>query len=49
MDLVEQGIWKGAGVKGPEAFDAIPFMDRMADYGFPWKMVEIHSSNTAKL
>lgn len=46
LDLIQQGIWKGTGVKGPEAFDPIPFMDRMADYGFPWKMVEMNPSQS---
>ncbi len=41
MDLVEHGLWKGAGVMGPEAFDPIPFMDRMADYGFPYGIKEM--------
>jgi saccharopine dehydrogenase-like NADP-dependent oxidoreductase len=36
MDLLEHGIWKGVGVLGPEAFDPDPFMERMADYGFPY-------------
>ena len=36
MELLEKGIWKGAGVLGPEAFDPIPFMERMDDYGFPY-------------
>ena len=39
-DLLNQGIWKGAGVLGPEAFDAVPFMEKMADYGFPYKIRE---------
>src|SRR5690349_9744537 len=34
MDLLEQGIWKGVGVLGPEAFEPKPFMDKMAEYGF---------------
>ncbi len=38
MELLEKGIWKGAGVLGPEAFDPIPFMERMAEYGFPYGM-----------
>jgi saccharopine dehydrogenase-like NADP-dependent oxidoreductase len=41
MDLIEHGIWKGAGVLGPEAFDPDPFMQRMADYGFPYGMREM--------
>jgi len=35
MDLLAGGVWKGAGVLGPEAFDAAPFLDRLAAYGFP--------------
>lgn len=36
MDLVNAGVWKGTGVLGPEAFDAAPFMAKMADYGFAY-------------
>jgi saccharopine dehydrogenase (NAD+, L-lysine forming) len=41
MDLVEHGIWKGTGVLGPEAFDPIPFMEKMAEYGFPYGIKEM--------
>lgn len=41
FELIEKGIWKGIGVLGPEAFDAVPFMDRMADYGFPYGIKEM--------
>jgi saccharopine dehydrogenase-like NADP-dependent oxidoreductase len=37
-DLLEHGIWKAVGVFGPEAFDSVPFMERMADYGFPYNI-----------
>jgi saccharopine dehydrogenase-like NADP-dependent oxidoreductase len=40
-DLIEHGIWKGTGVLGPEAFDPIPFMEKMADYGFPYGIKEL--------
>jgi saccharopine dehydrogenase-like NADP-dependent oxidoreductase len=40
-DLLEHGEWKGTGVFGPEAFDAMPFMNKMADYGFPYSIKEI--------
>ncbi len=40
MDLLEHGIWKGVGVLGPEAFDPVPFMDRMTEYGFPYGVRE---------
>jgi saccharopine dehydrogenase-like NADP-dependent oxidoreductase len=36
MDLLEHGQWKGTGVLGPEAFAPVPFMEKMADYGFPY-------------
>jgi saccharopine dehydrogenase-like NADP-dependent oxidoreductase len=35
-DLIEHGQWKGTGVLGPEKFDAVPFLDKMAEYGFPY-------------
>jgi saccharopine dehydrogenase-like NADP-dependent oxidoreductase len=41
MDLLEHGVWSGAGVMGPEAFDPIPFMEKMAEYGFPYGMKEM--------
>ena len=40
-DLLEHEIWKGAGVFGPEAFDAVPFMDKMKEYGFPYQIKEM--------
>ena len=40
-DLLENGEWKGAGVLGPEAFDPLPFMNKMADYGFPYGIKEM--------
>ena len=36
MDLLEHGVWKGAGVLGPEVFAPGPFMEKMALYGFPY-------------
>lgn len=41
FELIEKGIWKGAGVLGPESFDPLPFIERMADYGFPYGMTEM--------
>lgn len=31
----------GAGVLGPEAFPPDPFMEKMAEYGFPYGMKEM--------
>jgi len=40
-NLLNQGIWKGVGVLGAEAFDPLPFMSKMADYGFPYGIMEM--------
>ena len=41
LELIATGVWSGAGVLGPEAFDAVPFLDLMNDYGSPWGMTEM--------
>jgi saccharopine dehydrogenase (NAD+, L-lysine forming) len=43
MDLLEHGQWKGVGVLGPEAFEPVPFMEKMAEYGFPYGVREMTS------
>ncbi len=40
-DLLEHGQWKGVGCLGPEAFDSVPFMEKMAEYGFPYGIKEM--------
>ena len=35
LELLASGAWSGTGVLGPEAFDAAPFLDLLADYGEP--------------
>jgi saccharopine dehydrogenase (NAD+, L-lysine-forming) len=35
LELLDAGVWTGAGVLGPEAFDAVPFLQLLADYGAP--------------
>ena len=41
LELLANGTWSGAGVLGPEAFDASAFLDLLADgYGSPWGMEE---------
>ncbi|HET7234882.1 MAG TPA: saccharopine dehydrogenase C-terminal domain-containing protein [Actinomycetota bacterium] len=40
MELLAEGIWSGAGVRGPEAFDPDPFLERLAAYGAPWSIRE---------
>jgi saccharopine dehydrogenase-like NADP-dependent oxidoreductase len=39
-ELLARGTWSGAGVLGPEAFDAVPFLDLLNAYGMPWGMRE---------
>ncbi len=42
LELIDSGMWSGAGVLGPEAFDAVPFLDLLAgDYESPWGMTEL--------
>jgi saccharopine dehydrogenase (NAD+, L-lysine forming) len=43
MELLAEGIWKGKGVHGPEAFDPRPFLKRMPKYNFPYKILEKES------
>ena len=40
LELLATGVWSGAGVLGPEAFDAVPFLDLLNEYGSPWGMRE---------
>ena len=40
LELLASGSWAGAGVLGPEAFDAVPFLDLLQAYGSPWGMRE---------
>ncbi|HVP03979.1 MAG TPA: saccharopine dehydrogenase C-terminal domain-containing protein [Solirubrobacteraceae bacterium] len=45
MELLAKGTWSGAGVLGPEAFDAVPFLDLLADYGSPHGISERDPAN----
>ncbi len=40
LELLETGVWGGAGVLGPEAFDPDPFMELMPAYDFPYGIRE---------
>ncbi len=40
LELLAAGTWSGSGVLGPEAFDAVPFLDLLGEYGSPWAMRE---------
>ena len=38
LELLAAGAWSGSGVLGPEAFDAVPFLDLLTAYGSPWAL-----------
>ncbi len=41
LELLATGVWSGAGVVGPEAFDSVPFLDLLRDgYGQPFGLQE---------
>jgi saccharopine dehydrogenase-like NADP-dependent oxidoreductase len=40
LELIDAGTWAGAGVLGPEALPAGPFLELLTDYGSPWAMEE---------
>jgi saccharopine dehydrogenase-like NADP-dependent oxidoreductase len=43
LELLTTGAWSGTGVLGPEAFDAVPFLDLLAaadGYASPWALQE---------
>ncbi|HEU4811430.1 MAG TPA: saccharopine dehydrogenase C-terminal domain-containing protein [Nocardioides sp.] len=41
LELLARGTWSGVGVLGPEAFDAVPFLDLLVEYGSPWGVREL--------
>jgi saccharopine dehydrogenase (NAD+, L-lysine-forming) len=40
LELLAADRWKGTGVMGPEAFDAAPYLELVADSGAPWQLQE---------
>jgi saccharopine dehydrogenase-like NADP-dependent oxidoreductase len=40
IELVAEGVWSGAGVLGPEAFDSQPLLDLLAEHGSPHAVEE---------
>jgi saccharopine dehydrogenase (NAD+, L-lysine-forming) len=41
LELLGRGTWRATGVLGPEAFDAVAFLDLLTEYGSPWGMREM--------
>ncbi len=41
LELLASGAWRGAGVLGPEALPATPFLEKLADLGSPHGVLEL--------
>jgi saccharopine dehydrogenase-like NADP-dependent oxidoreductase len=41
MELLHEGTWKGAGVVGPEVFDAAPYLEKMPKFDLPYGIMEM--------
>ena len=41
LELLASGDWAGAGVLGPEAFPAQPFLAKLEEYGSPHGVLEL--------
>jgi len=41
LELLANGTWSASGVLGPEAFDAVPFLELLTAYGSPWGQKEL--------
>jgi len=43
LELLATGAWQGSGVRGADAFDAVPFLNLLADYSTHHGMIEMGS------
>jgi saccharopine dehydrogenase (NAD+, L-lysine forming) len=41
LELLDEGVWHGTGVLGPEAFPPAPFLERLAALGSPHGVMEV--------
>jgi saccharopine dehydrogenase-like NADP-dependent oxidoreductase len=41
LELLNEGVWRGTGVLGPEAFPPLPFLERLQELGAPHGRVEM--------
>jgi saccharopine dehydrogenase-like NADP-dependent oxidoreductase len=41
LELLNEGLWRGTGVLGPEAFPPRPFLERLAALGSPHGVMEV--------
>lgn len=50
LELLSQGVWAGTGVRGPEEFDAKPFLDMLKhDFGQDWCVQDRDPANPSLL
>ena len=45
LELIDAGVWSGAGVLGPEALPADPFLDLVNSHGSPWALEERNATS----
>jgi saccharopine dehydrogenase-like NADP-dependent oxidoreductase len=45
LELLAEGAWSGAGVLGPEAFPARPYLDKLAELGAPHGALELEPAS----
>ena len=48
LELLDEGVWKGTGVLGPEAFPPKPFLERLAELGSPHGQIELPHAGRAE-
>jgi saccharopine dehydrogenase (NAD+, L-lysine-forming) len=41
LELLDEGVWQGTGVLGPEAFPPAPFLERLSELGSPHGQMEL--------
>ncbi len=48
LELLHEGVWKPEGVNGPEWFDPMPFLNKVAEFGPEWKIREEDASKVQR-
>ena len=43
LELLHEGVWKPEGVNGPEWFDPMPFLNKVAEFGPEWQSGRDHA------
>jgi saccharopine dehydrogenase-like NADP-dependent oxidoreductase len=47
LELLNAGTWSGSGVRGPESFDAVPYLERMRAAGWDYGLIERSAARVA--